>query len=144
MGAPTSPQSGTGRASLCRALLPYSQRTVSERGPGRGARSGPARRVATASDTATDPLAVLVEIAANVDAEPTLRVQAAAHACPYLYPRLSAAVVAQVPASQQHESAALVDRIMGKLARFVPVTIEGEPARDMALAPVDSAEGVVA
>jgi hypothetical protein len=74
-------------------------------------------------------LAVLVEIAANNEADLPLRVQAASAACPYLYPRLSAAVVASVPPdSQQHDSAALVDRIMGRIARMVP-TIEAVAER---------------
>lgn len=82
-------------------------------------------RVREILTTATDPLAVLVEIAGNPEAEAPLRVQAATAACPYLYPRLSAAVVATVPGdSKVHDSAALVDRIMGKLARMVPLTIE--------------------
>lgn len=86
-------------------------------------------RVREILTTAADPLAVLVEIAGDVKAGLPLRVQAATAACPYLYPRLSAAVVATVPAGDQnHDSAALVDRIMGRIARMVPV-IEGAADR---------------
>ena len=79
-------------------------------------------RVREVLTTAQDPLAVLVEMAADHSVEPALRIQAAHAACPFIYPRLSAAVVATSTPdnSSKHDHQALVDRVLGKIARLAP------------------------
>jgi len=85
----------------------------------------------------SDPLGVLCRLAQDETLDSQLRIQAAVGVAPYLFPRLSAAVVATVPASAKHDNAALMDRLMQRFARIaqaVPstpcnpasVTIEGE------------------
>jgi hypothetical protein len=80
--------------------------------------------------TAQDPLSVLVDIAADTEQDPQLRVQAATAACPFMFPRLSASVVATAPASARDDTAGLVDRLMHRFAKLAPPTqtIEGEAA----------------
>ena len=86
------------------------------------------QRVREVLTTAQDPLSVLVEIAADATNEPTLRVQAASAACPFMFPRLSAAVVATAPATARDDTAGLVERLMQRFARLAPppAIIEGE------------------
>jgi hypothetical protein len=87
-------------------------------------------RVREVLTTATDPLSVLVEIAADPGQDTQLRVQAATAACPFMFPRLSASVVATAPASARDDTAGLVDRLMHRFAKLAPPTqtIEGEAA----------------
>jgi hypothetical protein len=86
-------------------------------------------RVREVLTTAQDPLSVLVEIAADQEQDVQLRVQAATAACPFMFPRLSAAVVATAPATARDDTAGLVDRLMQRFARLAPpvVTIDAEP-----------------
>lgn len=65
-----------------------------------------------------DPLQRLVEIAFDADAPLELQLQAAASATPYLHPKLSAMVVAQVPKDMQAEHAAVMGRVMERLGRI--------------------------
>ena len=105
--------------------------------PGAGRKSGDAWKGASPRDPAVrslararvkqvlseaqDPLSVLTEIAANATLEPQLRVQAATAACPFIYPRLSAAVVATTNAAPTpHDHAVLVDRILNRIASKAP------------------------
>lgn len=85
-------------------------------------------RVRQVLDTANDPLAILVEIANDEEVDVALRVQAASAAAPYMFPRLSASVVATAPATARDDTAGLVDRLMNRFARLAPPvpTIEGE------------------
>ncbi len=87
-------------------------------------------RVREVLTTAQDPLAVLVEIAASNDADPQLRVQAATAACPFIYPRLSAAVVANLGTPEKGDPARLVDELLQRIAKRVPAmpTIDHAPA----------------
>ena len=86
------------------------------------------QRIREILTTAQDPLAVLVEIAADAANDSQLRVQAASAACPYMFPRLSASVVATAPATARDDTAGLVDRLMQRFAKLAPplITIEGE------------------
>lgn len=92
------------------------------------------RRVLTTSES---PLAILTEIAANPDVDISLRVQAAIGVAPYLYPRLSASIVANASDKVDRPTTkALVDRLataFGRLAQQDPApklieaeVIEGE------------------
>ena len=85
-------------------------------------------RVREVLTTAQDPLSVLVEIAADRELDVQLRVQAATAACPFMFPRLSASVVATAPATARDDTAGLVDRLMHRFARLAPpmVTIDAE------------------
>ena len=87
------------------------------------------QRVREVLTTAQDPLSVLCEIAADPENEKPLRVQAATAAAPYMFPRLSASVVATAPSNASDMTAGLVDRLMQRFARLAPppVTIEAEP-----------------
>jgi hypothetical protein len=90
-------------------------------------------RVREVLTTAQDPLAVLVEIAGDAENDVQVRVQAATAACPFIFPRLSAAVVANAPAPNQHDTATLVDRILGKIGRMAaPEVIEHQPTPEAA------------
>ncbi len=86
-------------------------------------------RVREVLTTANDPLAVLVEIANDRGVDVQVRVQAATAAAPFMFPRLSATVVATAPMSARDDTAHLVDRLMARfqrIAQAVP-TIEGQP-----------------
>jgi hypothetical protein len=77
------------------------------------------------------PLAVLCELAADENRDPVLRVQAAAAVCPFLYPRLSASVVADVSDKVDRPSAqALLSKLSASFARLAapPETIDIEAA----------------
>lgn len=86
-------------------------------------------RVREILTTAQDPLAVLVEIANDAEVDVQVRVQAATAAAPFMFPRLSAMVVATAPATAKDETAGLVERLMQRFARLAPPvrTIEAEP-----------------
>lgn len=76
-----------------------------------------------------DPLSVLVSIANDPDIDVQIRVQAATAATPFCYPRLSAAVVANVPAPSPKDTTALLDRLLNRFAKMAPpvLTIDAEP-----------------
>lgn len=86
-------------------------------------------RVREVLTTAQDPLAVLVEIANDASVDVQVRVTAATAAAPFMFPRLSASVVATAPASARDDTAGLVDRLMQRFARMAPAltTIEADP-----------------
>jgi hypothetical protein len=68
---------------------------------------------------AKSPMAVLCEIAADESRDAVLRVQAAAAVCPFLYPRLSASVVADVsPTLDRPTTAALLSKLSQQFARL--------------------------
>jgi hypothetical protein len=94
------------------------------------------KRVQEVLTSAKDPLSVLVEIAADEGRDVQLRVQAATAACPFMFPRLSAAVVATAPAAARDDTANLVERLMQRFNRLAPppVTIDAqaEPAQQEA------------
>lgn len=75
-------------------------------------------RVREVLATASDPLAILVEIANDRTVDVKLRVMAASAAAPFIFPKLSAAVVATVPAGEREDTAALVDRLMHRFNRI--------------------------
>lgn len=82
-----------------------------------------------------DPLDVLVRLAFDEEQDPTLRVQAAAAAMPYLRPRLSAMVAMNVPAggAGQVDAQQLLQCLNERLARLAPpVTLDAEPAEHAA------------
>ncbi len=85
-------------------------------------------RVREVLTTASDPLAVLVEIANDPSVDVQVRVQAASSAAPFMFPRLSAAVVATAPATAKDETAGLIERLMRRFERLAPpvATIEGD------------------
>ena len=96
-------------------------------GPGRGnyLRSDAIRvmakqTVAEVLKSNTDPLHILVTLAADTGLEPALRVQAAAAAAPYCHPRLSASVVATASTTNARDAKALTDDIMQRLDRMAP------------------------
>ena len=76
-------------------------------------------RVRELLTTKLDPLAVLVELANDETLDPALRIEAAQSACPFLFPRLSAAVVATAPMSAREDTARLVERLSARFARLV-------------------------
>jgi hypothetical protein len=68
---------------------------------------------------AKSPMAVLCSIAADESLDVVLRVQAAAAVCPFLYPRLSASVTADVTGKvSRPTTAALMDRLSRQFARL--------------------------
>ena len=80
-------------------------------------------------DTERNPLTRLLEIAYDPNASLELQFQAAHALAPFCAPRLSAAVVAAVPAGAQNDSAGVIDRILGRIAKREQVqqqTIEGK------------------
>ena len=78
-------------------------------------------RVKEVLKTEKDPIAVLVEIANNPANDVQVRVQAASAAAPFIFPRLSASVVAAAPApTGKDDHQHLIERIMGKIARRAP------------------------
>lgn len=87
-------------------------------------------RVREVLTTSNDPLAVLVDIANDREVDVATRVQAASAAAPYMFPRLSASVVATAPATARDDTAGLVERLMERFKRLAPPaqTIEGELA----------------
>jgi hypothetical protein len=68
-----------------------------------------------------------VSIAANEEVSVDTRVVAAAHAAPYMFPRLSASVVATTQtAAKGVDVVALMTRLSDRIARLKPpVTVEG-------------------
>lgn len=77
-----------------------------------------------------DPLTVLCEMAADETRPDSLRLEAAQAACPYMFPRLSAAMVATAPVSARDETGAIVQRLLDRFSRLAPPpppTIEGTP-----------------
>lgn len=85
-------------------------------------------RVREVLTTANDPLAVLVDIANDPAVEVQIRVQAASAAAPYMFPRLSATVVASAPLTARDNTAGLIERLMQRFSRMAaPPTIEVEP-----------------
>ena len=93
-------------------------------------------RVREVLTTKNDPIAVLVEIANDQDVDVKVRVEAATAAAPFMFPRLSAAVVATAPASARDESGALVERLMARFQKLAqPVrTIEADPSEAVEVA----------
>jgi hypothetical protein len=87
-------------------------------------------RVREVLTTANDPLAVLIEIANDREVDVQVRVQAAIGAAPFMFPRLSASVVATAPMNAKDDTAGLIERLMTKFQRLAAVqTIEGVPAK---------------
>ncbi len=91
-------------------------------------------RVREVLATSKDPLAVLIEIANDPGVDVQVRVQAATSCAPYMFPRLSATVVATAPISARDDTAQLVERLMHRFTRLAPPAapepgsvIEGEP-----------------
>lgn len=78
-----------------------------------------------------DPLSILVEIAADREQDVQVRVQAATAAAPFMFPRLSAAVVATAPMSSKDDTAGVVERLMQRFQRLAPPTIEGQVSDEM-------------
>ena len=114
---------------------PGSGRKSGDAWHGRVPRPKPIREMAQARvrevlTTAQDPLAVLVEIANDTSVDAQVRVTAATAAAPFMFPRLSAAVVATAPATARDDTAGLVERLMQRFAKLAPPvpTIEGELA----------------
>ena len=97
-------------------------------------------RVREALATASDPLEVLMSIATNEDIEVSVRVAAASNAAPYMFPRLSMAVVGTTNISAKDDGNVLVQRLLDKISRYVPrpvetagaITVEGEGQPEMA------------
>jgi len=77
-------------------------------------------RVREVLTTANDPLAVLIEVANDRKVDVQIRVAAASVAAPYMFPRLSAVVVASAPATAKDDTAHLVERLMTRFARLAP------------------------
>lgn len=91
-------------------------------------------RVREVLNTKNEPIAVLVDIANDTAVDVQIRVQAAIGAAPFMFPRLSASVVASAPATARDDSAHLVDRLMQRFARLAPPvqTIDAENLSDAA------------
>lgn len=85
-------------------------------------------RVREVLTTAQDPIAVLVEIANDRTVDVQVRVQAATSAAPFIFPRLSAAVVASAAPIDKEDNKHLIDRIMGRLERMQPSVVEHQSA----------------
>ena len=82
-------------------------------------------RVREVLTTKNDPLAVLIEIANDPEVDVQTRVQAASSAAPYMFPRLSATVVAHAPINAKEDTAQLIERLSQRFAKLVTVqTIE--------------------
>lgn len=97
--------------------------------PDRDIRQLARSRVRDVLKSSSDPLAVLVEIANDSNIDVQVRVQAALGAAPFMFPRLSAAVIATTPMSSKQDMAALVERISQRFARLTqPATIEASAA----------------
>ncbi len=86
-------------------------------------------RVREVLTTSNDPIAILIGIANDATVDVQVRVQAATAAAPYMFPRLSAMVVATAPASAKDDTAQLIERLMHRFSRLAaPVqTIEADP-----------------
>jgi hypothetical protein len=89
--------------------------------------------VAKVLASSKSPLAILCEIAADETRDPILRVQAATAVCPFLYPRLSAAVVADMtpPKEDRPTTQALLGKLSAAFGRLAapeaePVAIDAE------------------
>lgn len=94
-------------------------------------------RVREVLTTANDPIAVLVDIANDAEVDVQVRVQAATAAAPYMFPRLSATVVATAPMSAKDDTAGVIERLMQRFSRIaapVAPTIEGEASPSEAAA----------
>jgi hypothetical protein len=61
---------------------------------------------------------VLVEIANDQAVDVQLRITAATAAAPFMFPRLSAAVVATAPMSAKDDTAGLIERLSARFARL--------------------------
>ena len=84
-------------------------------------------RVRQILETKNDPVAVLVDIANDTNVDVALRVQAATAAAPFMFPRLSAAVVSVAPQTAKHDSERLIERLMTRFQRLAGPTIEAQP-----------------
>lgn len=91
-------------------------------------------RVREVLASSKDPLAVLIEIANDPGVDVQVRVQAATSCAPYMFPRLSATVVATAPMSARDDTAHVIERLMQRFARVAlpaapapGAVIEGEP-----------------
>lgn len=76
-------------------------------------------RVREVLTTKNDPLAVLIEIANNPEIDVQVRVQAATSAAPYMFPRLSATVVAHAPVNAREDTKQLIERLSQRFAKLV-------------------------
>jgi hypothetical protein len=75
--------------------------------------------------TAKSPLAVLCELSANEELDASLRIQAASAVLPFIYPRLSASVVADVSKEVSRPTqAALLQKLSAQFARLSAPTEE--------------------
>ena len=117
------------------------------RKPG-GARAKPPEVIAVARAevkrvlaTAKSPLAVLCEVAADETRDIALRMQAAASVLPFLYPRLSAAVVADVspPKDDRPSTQALLGKLSAAFGRLAAPEPEAE-AIDVEFDPIPAIE----
>ena len=79
------------------------------------------RQVLNSSD---DPLAILCEIASDREVDVQIRVTAASAAAPFMFPRLSASVVAMAPATSRDETSGLVERLMRRFDLMAPKPAE--------------------
>ena len=86
--------------------------------------------------TANDPIAVLIEIANDSSVDVQTRVSAAIGAAPFMFPRLSASVVATAPLSAKEDTAHLIERLSARFAKLVrpAPTIEMEAAEPQEVA----------
>lgn len=85
-------------------------------------------RVREVLTTSNDPIAVLIEIANDSSVDVQTRVTAAIGAAPFMFPRLSASVVATAPINAKEDTAHLIERLSQRFARLVPPapTIDAE------------------
>jgi hypothetical protein len=101
--------------------------------PGAGRKSGerwqsrkvgirPAARVAIrrAVEGGDNPIEILLRIARDESVLVDTRVVAAAHAAPYMFPRLSSAVVHQNTTITKIDAAQLIDRLAERIGRLAP------------------------
>ena len=97
-----------------------------KRGPGWVSKKPPAlrdmakARVREVLTTKNDPIAVLIEIANDPSVDVQIRVQAATSAAPFMFPRLSAVMVAQAPSNAKEETTALIERLSQRFAKLAP------------------------
>jgi hypothetical protein len=85
-----------------------------------------AMRVADVIGGDTDPLVIVLGIAADTKQPVELRLGACALAIPVMYPRLSATTVQASPTVTRIEASELLDKIADRIAKQVPHQIEGE------------------
>ena len=71
-----------------------------------------------------DPLTVLCSICADETVDIPLRIQAGHAVAPFLFPRLSAAVIATAPLTAKEDTALLIERLSARFGKMLLPSVE--------------------